>query len=486
MNLKHILTNKIVVYLGSRYLIYGLQFITSLIIAGKLGPYYFGIYGFVLLLLSYFSQIHLGIPNSLNVLMVHNKSDRAKCDNYVANSLFIYIYFTIVIAVLYILYCFYGFAPIDKYHVDSYLLSVCVIAILVYISGVLTCVLRVRNQINQLSLVTSINAILNIICVVLFSEEQLIISLIVCLIISNVLTIIISFFNNAIPPIKEVSINKTTQVEILRKGIWLFFYNTCFYFIVISIRSIISANYSIEEFGAFTFSFTVASAVMMLLDSMQTIMFPKMVDKLSSTELSQVNHSLDIIRVCYVSAAHFMVYLAMIFFPILTIYILPEYSNTTITLNLISLAVLMNANSCGYSTLLIAQNKEKYSAFISVVSLCVNIIIGLLLVHVFHVGFSLVFLATMITYLLFSFLTVYWGDRLITGYSIKETIRSFFPLKLFIPFVVAFVISVLDIHYLAFIPLIIYLIFNIKDLKRIISYGVIILNNDKISDIQND
>ena len=77
-SIKAIFTNKIIIYLLSRYGTYGLQFLVSLSIAAKLGPYYLGIYGFINLIVSYFGQINFGIPHSLNVLLVHHKSDNKK------------------------------------------------------------------------------------------------------------------------------------------------------------------------------------------------------------------------------------------------------------------------------------------------------------------------------------------------------------------------------------------------------------------------
>lgn len=78
--------NKIVVYLLTRYCTYALQFIVSLIIAAKLGPYHLGVYGFFTLILNYFSQINLGIQHSLDVLLAHNKVDKEKSNNFIINS----------------------------------------------------------------------------------------------------------------------------------------------------------------------------------------------------------------------------------------------------------------------------------------------------------------------------------------------------------------------------------------------------------------
>ena len=87
---KKIFSNKIFIYLGSRYVTYGLQFFVSLIIASRLGPYYMGIYGFISLLLNYVGQFNLGIPHSLNVLLVHHKGEDEAYNQYVVNSFIIY------------------------------------------------------------------------------------------------------------------------------------------------------------------------------------------------------------------------------------------------------------------------------------------------------------------------------------------------------------------------------------------------------------
>ena len=47
------LKNKIVVYLITRYLTYGLQFFISMVVAVRLGTYYLGLYGIIQLILNY-------------------------------------------------------------------------------------------------------------------------------------------------------------------------------------------------------------------------------------------------------------------------------------------------------------------------------------------------------------------------------------------------------------------------------------------------
>ena len=81
--------------------------------------------------------------------------------------------------------------------------------------------------------------------------------------------------------LKGARFSLTYQGAILKKGLLLFLYNTCFYFIIISVRTIISGNYEVEEFGLFSFSFTLAHAVMLLLESLMFVIFPKMIGKMT-------------------------------------------------------------------------------------------------------------------------------------------------------------------------------------------------------------
>lgn len=480
--LSSILKNKIVVYLASRYGTYALQFILTMVIAARLGPYYLGVYGFINLILNYFSQINFGVPHSLNVLLVHHKEDRMLCGNYTGNALGLYSVLCGIVVLLYIIVKLFNIQINKDYPIDNYLLLITAIAILTYINSILTTVLRVRNKVYQLSVVQSLCVILNLCVVFVFCGETLILALLITNLLSCILTVLITEKAKVIPNISEVSLSKTIQIEIINKGFYLFLYNSCFYFILISIRTIISGNYTVEEFGAFTFSFTIANAVMLLLESLMTIIFPKIIDLLSSDNHEQIERALENMRLGYVSTSHLLIYVAMLFFPLL-VYILPKYSNAVTSMNLIALAVLMNTISCGYTSLLIAKNKEKTAAMISFLALILNVILGLLLVNVFNVEFSFVILATLITYLFFSFMCVWKGRELLSQLSFLSTLRVLFPIRLLVPYVCALLISISKIEYLIWIPLVVYLILNRRDIITMKDMVFKIINNPNIADI---
>ena len=350
-----ILKNKILIYLSTRYLTYGLQFLISLIIAAKLGPYYLGIYGVVVLIISYFTQINLGVPHSLNVLLVHNKNNIENQNCYAVNSLIIFSYLSLAVITWTFIWAYFGNLSYGNYKLDKYIILIILIVILTYFNSILTTIIRFRNQVNMLSLFGTIPVILNLIVVCLFKEDDLVMALTICNLLSLIICTALTFIK--IPNLfsKDINFNVDFQKQIIGKGFYLFLYNSCFYFILIVVRTFVSRFYTIEEFGYFTFSYTLANSVMLLLDSLNTIIFPKTIDLLSSNNKNDILTTLEKLRIGYITTSHLLIYAALIFFP-LFVMLFPKYKLALSSMNMISLAILMNSNSYGYNTLLIARH----------------------------------------------------------------------------------------------------------------------------------
>ena len=478
-----ILNNKILVYVASRYITYALQFLLSLVIAVRLGPFYLGVFGIVNLVISYFGQVNFGIPHALNIFLIHNKNNRAVGDLFSYNALILYTYqnFLIVLGVVFLVY--FGWSRWGVNNLGQYLFLIIPISVLTYYNSILTTILRVRNYVNALSLIGSLGVLLNICIVWFYTEEPLVHALVFANLVSSILTAIICINKGVFPKRSTWTFSIKIQKNILHKGIYLFLYNSCFYFILIAIRTIISSNYSIEQFGYFTFSFTIANAIMLLLDSFNTILYPKMIDLLSSNDNVQRANTLNKMRVGYISTSHMLIYLAMICFPIL-VWLIPKYQPALTSMNMIALAVLMNTNSYGYSNLLIAQNKEKQAGFISAISLALNIFLGLILAKVACVQYSYVIIATLLAYMVSSFLMSFEGDAIITGKkNIKYSLKHFFPVRMFIPYFTALIISIYKLEYLVFLPFLIYTILNYRDYQYILTVALKLVRKPNIIDV---
>ena len=459
MLIGHIIKNKVVLYLASRYITYFIQFVTSMIIAAELGPYYMGIWGFILLLLNYFQQFHFGIANSFNVLYVQHRENKDECNNFIGNSLMLLAYLSLFVILFFVYYQLFGISYFEKYHVDKYIVWVSLIAIMQYFVMFFLNLFRVKNQLNRVTFCQSVVVLLNFLCVFFFGGEELIRWLVAGYVVGNLLCMIMAFSSGSIPKFKEIIISSKYQRVILKKGLFLFLYNSCFYFIIISIRTIISGNYSVEEFGMFTFSYTLANALMLILDALMFIIFPKVIGKLSSENSVEVKKTIGFLRISYITSSHLLIYFAILCFPVV-LYFLPQYNGALMSLNLISLTILINANSCGYLELLISRNKEKLAATLSSIALLMNCFFALFAVKVLNVSFSYVIIATLLTYFIFTMSAMYFGRKIIGELACGEFFSQYFPVRLLIPYLSLFILSLMECEEWMFLPIILFFVLN--------------------------
>ena len=479
MKLLSILKNKVIFYLSTRYLTYALQFVTSLVIAAKLGPFYFGVWGFILLQLQYFQQCHFGIYNSFNVLYVQHRDDETKCKSYIANSLLLESYLAFLVIVVFCVYLISGGDFFGKYNADKYFVWVCIIAILQYYQGLIINIFRVKNLLNYVSICQSVIVVLNFVCIFFFQGECLIQMLLAGYVVGNALALVLAC-TSGILTIKGSVISRVYQVEILKKGIYLFLYNTCFYFIIISIRTIISSNYAVEDFGQFTFSFSLAHAVMLLLESLTFIIFPKVIGKLSSRNNDEVLQTIREYRSIYQTSAHGLIYLALCFFPFL-ISFFPKYDAALTSMNLVALTVLMDTSRSGYAELLIARSKERKLAVITIIALVLNCVLSLFEVKILQVRFSYVILASMVTYYFLALTLSIMGKKEIDGKSSFPAILfDVFPVRLLIPYLCALLLASFEVENFMFLPILLFIMLNYKECSTLFVLAKRILVNPEI------
>ena len=451
--------------------------------AGKLGPYYLGIYGMVTLVLGYLAQLHFGISNSLNVYLVHNKKDQSISNDYIANALLIISCISCLVILLYVVYLVVEWTDNEKYHIDNYLVWIIIIAISEYYNSIFTCILRVKNKLNAISLYKTIYPALGLICVLSFSGFALIYAIVITRSISQFFLLFIAIKEKLIPHIRIVKFSRQFIRDLFSKGILLFIYNTCFLFVIISTRTIISEYYTVEEYGRFTFSYTVANAFMMLFSSLSFAIFPKMIDKLSSNDNNEIKHFLNAIYHIYIPSVHLLVYSAMLFFPLVQI-VFPQYSNISVMLNLIALTIIMQTQGYGYSTLLIAKNMEKELAIISFSAMLLNIVLAMIIAKTIGLGCPYVILASLIAFLYMTWAMCAKSLTLLSEFSWIDSIRKIISFRLLAPYIMSFVFSIMDSPFLSILPILLFLSLNHKDIVRIKEMALRIARNPDTTDIR--
>jgi len=479
--IKKILSNKVILYLLSRYTTYFIQLITSIIIAVKLGPFYYGIWGFILLLINYFQIFNFGVSNSIGILMVQYKNDNHKVNDFIKSSFLLIGLLSFIVVIIAFYYYFIGIPFFSKYKIGNLFYFVCLIAIMSYFNFLLLSIYRVKNRLFEIAFFQSIIPLLIFILVFIFQEEILLKSLIGAYLFGHLLSLILFLKGKTLP--KNGNVNIRYASIIINKGFYLFIYNLCFYLIIISSKTIISIFYSVEEFGIFTFSYTLANALMLLLEAFSFLVFPKIIDKLNSDNPIIVVNNINVIRTNYVTLAHGFVYLALIFFPLI-IKLLPKFHDAYLSLSLLSLTIVLYTNSFGYNTYLLAKNNEKIVSKVSLFSLFLNIIISLLLVYLFKVRFEVLIFAISFSYLFYGYFCIYSGKkRLNYDLSFINIIFDFIPYRLLIPYLFAIFIVLLKEPFLNFFPFFIFIILNFQNLKEILRTIKQIVNRPNLINI---
>ncbi|WP_405377619.1 polysaccharide biosynthesis C-terminal domain-containing protein [Nonlabens sp. Asnod3-A02] len=461
------LKNRFVGYLFSRYFTYFIQFASSIFIATKLGPYYFGIWGFILLLLNYFRVINLGISNAVNILIVQNRNDKERSVNYAYNAFICLSFLFLAIILMGVYYYYYGISLFDKYEIGSMFYWVCLIAILTHINTLLMTLYRIKNRLSEIAIYQTIIPLLVAFFIFFESERYLLNYLLGAYVGGNVIALLVFILQNKVSVIGKY--DKLIILEILKKGMYLFIYNICFYLIIISIRTVISVFYNVDEFGLFSFSFSLANAILLFLQAISFVIFPKVIDKLKGTDNVKIHKIISSLRNSYVTLAFLLVFIALPIFPFFTMF-LEDYKDATGALQLTSLAVILYTISFGYGSYLLAQNKDKLIAALTFSCLIVNVIISLILVLIFKVNYEYVIIATMLSYTLYGYLTAKFALKYLgIKRSNSNYILEFFPIKLLIPYILAVVVVVYGNWAITTIPLIIFAVLNKKELLKLIT-----------------
>lgn len=481
--LKKASTNKVFGYTITRYVVYGIQFVVSMLCAAKMGPYYYGIWGFIMMLLNYMQRIDLGIPNAMNIILVQEKDNpiefaRTQSTGFLLLSVLCGL--VVIFALGNVLTDGYGF--MEKYPIGSLFYVICLVAIVSYFVTTCTGVYRVKHGLLEIAVSQSIIPFLLLIALFVADGKDLLIWFTVAYLIGNIVSLLMYFSRRKLT--LDVSPSKQMVDRIVIKGFYLFIYNACFYFILISTRTVISANYLVEEFGYFTFAYTLADVVILLLGAFTFLMFPKTISKLNTSDKNQISSTLNLLRGNYIPLIHLMMYAAFLFFPIITHFI-PKYQPALPAIYMVALALIMNSSSCGYSDYLMAQNKDRLIACISALSLVANIGVALLFVRVFHCGYAYVVGSTLFSYWLFSILCIYFGMKHMgKRVNIIEVVKECFPVRLFIPYFSAVILFAVPSPWILPLPLLMFVIFNIPTMKELYHTFHRLLNNPDMLDIK--
>lgn len=370
----------------------------------------------------------------------------------------------------------------QKYNFEAYGLYICLIAIFGYFTPLFLNLLRIYGNVLLIALSQSITPILTFMVLHFFKEEDLVLILLRVMLLSPIITLALAYYKS---PIKiSFYFDYKLFKQLIVKGFYLFFYSGCFYFILLSTKSFISNNYSVYEFGLFTFSFSLGNVILLLFKSFIILIFPKVINRLAHAENDKILLTIENARKDYISMAHLTGHFAILLYP-LFIFFFPKYSDTVIAFNIIVLSLVVYTHCFGFQELFIAKNKDRTLGMLALLSLLVNLIGLWTLIYVVKASFHYVILATMISYITFLLLLIFYSRKLLNvRLSLKSIFKMAFDIRLLIPFIISLLFSIFSLsNYYYLIPLSIYLILNFNSLKDLKNTFKKILNKPEVIDI---
>jgi O-antigen/teichoic acid export membrane protein len=476
-----LLTNKVFLYISSRYFTYVIQFITSIYIAVDLGAYYFGVYGFVLLLISYLSNLNFGITHSATVLLVQNKKDEKKIKDIVSNSILIITIISLFVIIICLFYNIFQLNYFEKFNIDKYFWFVPIIAILGHFNVLFLTIYRFKNKLFEIAFYQSFRPFLVFVSIFLATEENLLYTVLSCYTIGELISFLLFILRRGVPFEPKFSFQKCKKLIV--KGLYLFIYISSYAMVVISTRTFISYYYSVEDFGFFTFSYSLANVVLLFLQAFTFIIMPKVLDKLNSNINSEIILTIENINTNYNTFSYLLLFVAITVFPYLLNFF-PEWKETLLTLNITMTSIIVSSNAYLFSSFLMAKNKERLLSLISVSSLVVNILFSYIFIVVLNLQVEYAVLSILISYFLFGLACSYFTYKSLTNNKFSTIFSNFFPTRLLIPYSILMCALILDIRYATFISLLLLLILNIKELKIIINSIKKIITNSNIINLR--
>ncbi len=476
--IKKIIKNEAFIFILGKYFAYSLQFINAILIAKILGPYEFGIYGFIILIIRYIRFFNPGAHYAVNVeLATHNREDIKEANNIASNGLFISVLSAIFLLIIASALYFFDIPVFPKYDFSNYLILTAVISIAIILNLFFTNVYRSYSKFYQILSYLVLPQLFLLIMLFVAPEAHKITYLFYGFLAGHLVAVFLFLIGY---PLKfTFQIDYQLQKLLLKRGIALAFYNASFYFIMISSRTIVSIFYDVESLGLYSFANSVAQAAILILGVVAFIFFPKILNRLKGGQgNNETSELLQNIRRFYISASYLIVFVVVIIYTFLMLF-MEQYKTSQIAFLFLILMQLMISKVFGYSHILIARGQEGQIAKYAFITVLINIALCLGGIYAFDVGFSGVACCTFISVLFYAYMVVRKGKLMINEKSNMASLASeLFPLRFIIPLGVLIVEKVfINELYTSIIPFVILVLLNFRIMIDTFKKFVMLISN---------
>jgi O-antigen/teichoic acid export membrane protein len=459
MRAPEIVKNKVLLFTANRYFSYGLQFLRGLLVARYLGIFYFGIWGFLMMIRQYLVYTSLGIEYAVNVELA---TDSKEFDKNQEEIIHVALSGVVIIAGFLII----GGVAIQilnlplfiKYSFSEYAIILFTYVGLIHIRQVLTNIYRVYGKLLQIGVSEFITATLPLIVAFFFRGQALIIALLAALIVSEIISVIVLIVGA--PFRLSFSLLPGRIRGLISIGVPLLVYNIGFRLKMLTGRTIISAFFSVDSMGYYSFANTMTKATLLGLKAVGWVVYPDILSKTSNSIPDKAAaDTIKKVNDLYGTAVILVVYVVIIVMPLLFL-VLPEYKPVEETLGILLLSQAIESLSFGYNSAAVARKQTVQVAKNSWIAVAVVGICGSL-VSFFNFDFLWVAVSILAGSLVFTILQVQLGSKVLHESDMKRSWSKVLPTWTILSFIVT-ILAVLrsQITIGAILGLIIFIITN--------------------------
>lgn len=365
--IRSLLKKPILLFTISRYAGYALMLVRGLLVAKLLGPYLFGVWGFLTLAQQYLSYTSLGLQHAVTVeLATESVSAAEKQAELIGSALSI----TALISAGLILLGFgiqaSGVPLFEKYSFSQYVLVLGIIVGLSHLQQLFTNIYRVYGKLARIAASELLSTTLPLMAVLIFKDAVLIEALLGSLVLSGLLSIVLFVVRAPFKVAFKFSLHNWRRLVAM--GMPLLVYTASFYFITVSGRTIVSAFYSVETMGYYSLANTITTGTLLGLNAVSWVVYPNI---LSRTHAGISDHLVaEVVRKVndlYGTSVFLAVFGVILGLPVL-FFFLPQYQPAANALSVLLLSQAVLAVSFGYNCVAIARRKHMKVAGIGVIA----------------------------------------------------------------------------------------------------------------------
>ena len=357
-----------------RYLVYAFQIAKGFALAYFLGPFFFGIYGYIMLYQQYLVYSNLGVQYALNAELSINSNSEESVKNRIENSAFSMTVY--IVLLLFILSLFVYFFKIEIFpYKDSYkyVFLLLILASLGHFQEIFVNIFRINKNLLPILYSDLFIAIATISVIPFFNG----INLIDAVLWSWIISLTFTMFIYKILYKKRIRFDNSYIKSLFNAGLPLLLFIFNYNLMGLIIRTLISIYYDTTAMGLFSFSNSLTSAIMLSFNSITWLMYPAVISKLSDYDLKGIE--LEDYLIGFSKKLIFIVFaiicIAIIAMPLLFIF-LPKYEPIKGALIILLLnQVVFNA---GFAFVSLAIGRKSYYqiAAISLLSVVVCFLFG--------------------------------------------------------------------------------------------------------------